>query len=153
MCFLEKILDIFWGNPKSSKLNSKVSNWHFRFWKLERRIKMKKKDYKGRCLKKTSTKSEEPIKTYNPIQYAYANVLEQNDNITEIKSNVLLTGVENNMYTTDFFCTKANGDFMVRECVQRKHLTKPLTVKLLDVSRTYWNKRGVTDWGIVIDEE
>lgn len=42
---------------------------------------------------------------------------------------------------------------MVRECVERKYLMKPLTVKLLDASREYWERRGVTDWGLVINEE
>lgn len=42
---------------------------------------------------------------------------------------------------------------MVRECVFRKFLMKPLTVKLLDASREYWLRHGVTDWGLVIDEE
>ena len=42
---------------------------------------------------------------------------------------------------------------MVRECVQRKHLMKPMTVKLLDDSREYWLRHGVSDWGLVIDEE
>ena len=28
-----------------------------------------------------------------------------------------------------------------------------MTVKLLDASRDYWINHGVTDWGIVIDEE
>ena len=42
---------------------------------------------------------------------------------------------------------------MVRECVFRRFLTKPLTLKLLDMSREYWTKLGVKDWGIVIDAE
>jgi hypothetical protein len=37
--------------------------------------------------------------------------------------------------------------------VFRKHLTKPMTVNLLDASREYWLRHGVSDWGIVIDEE
>ena len=27
-----------------------------------------------------------------------------------------------------------------------------LTAKLLDASREYWGKRGVLDWGIVVEE-
>ena len=46
-----------------------------------------------------------------------------------------------------------NGDVMVRECVLRKHLAKPMTVKMLDISREYWLRHGVSDWGLVIDEE
>ena len=42
---------------------------------------------------------------------------------------------------------------MVREYVFRKFLMKPLTVKLLDASREYWLRHGVSDWGLVIDEE
>ncbi len=42
---------------------------------------------------------------------------------------------------------------MVRECVFRKFLMKPMTVKLLDASREYWLRHGVMDWGVVIDEE
>lgn len=42
---------------------------------------------------------------------------------------------------------------MVRECVFRKFLMKPMTVKLLDASREYWRNRGVSDWGVVIDEK
>ena len=42
---------------------------------------------------------------------------------------------------------------MVRECVERRFLKKPMTVKLLDTSREYWTRRGITDWGIVTDEE
>ncbi len=36
---------------------------------------------------------------------------------------------------------------MIRECVERKYITKPKTVKLLDVSLDYWRKRGIEDWG------
>ena len=56
-------------------------------------------------------------------------------------------------YTSDFVITKADGNLMVRECVSRKHLTKPMTTKLLDASRNYWKSHGVSDWGIVIEEE
>ena len=56
-------------------------------------------------------------------------------------------------YMTDFVCIKTDGDLMVRECVYRKLLTKPLTIKLLDMSRDYWQRHGVTDWGLVIDAE
>ena len=34
-----------------------------------------------------------------------------------------------------------------------KYLMKPMTVKLLDASRTYWLRLGVQDWGRVIGGE
>ena len=74
--------------------------------------------------------------------------LQASDEIKEIKCNVLLDGPEVGEYTSDFVCTKADGDLMVRECVYRKFLMKPLTVKLLDASRDYWLRHGVTDWGV-----
>ena len=99
---------------------------------------MRNKNYKGRCEKRTSEKSWEICRIYDDIQKTYLSVLE---------------GLEMGDYTSDFVCIKADGDLLVRECVFRKYLTKPKTVKLLDVSRTYWQRRGVQDWGLVIDEE
>ena len=111
---------------------------------------MRKKNYKGRCEKRNLNKCKEICRTYDSIQFAYADLLQQNDSITEIRCNVLLDDLE---YTTDFVCVKVDNDLMVRECVNRKYLTKPLTVKLLDMSRVYWLRRGVVDWGIVTNEE
>ena len=31
-------------------------------------------------------------------------------------------------------------------------LLKPMTAKLLDISRNYWLSKGITDWGIVLGE-
>ena len=66
---------------------------------------------------------------------------------------MLMDGLAEGAYTSDFVCVKTDGDLMVRECVFRKFLKKPMTVKLLDASKDYWLKHGVSDWGIVIDEE
>ena len=111
---------------------------------------MRKKDYKGRCEKRSISKCRDVCRTFDPIQYAYADMLQDNTEIVEIRCNVPLDGLE---YTTDFVCVKTNGELLVRECVNRNFLTKPLTVKLLDESRLYWLRRGVTDWGVVINEE
>lgn len=114
---------------------------------------MRKKNFKGRCEKRVLSKCEGVCRTYDAIQFAYADRLEADDSIREIRVNVLLDGVEEGEFTTDFLCVKDNGELLVRECVNRKHLMKPMTVKLLDLSREYWLKRGVSDWGIVINEE
>ena len=42
---------------------------------------MKKKNFKGRCVKRKLDKCEEICRTYNPIQYAYADVLETDSSI------------------------------------------------------------------------
>ena len=114
---------------------------------------MRKKNFKGRCEKRTISKCEEVCRTFDSIQYAYADVLQASEDIKEIRCNVPLDGLPDGEYTSDFVCTKTNGELLVRECVERRFLTKPLTVKLLDVSRLYWLRRGVTDWGLVVNEE
>lgn len=119
----------------------------------ERKAFMRKKNFKGRCEKRTISKCAEVCRTFDPIQYAYADVLQEREDIKEIRCNIPLDGLSDGEYTSDFVCIKINGDLLVRECVERRFLTKPLTVKLLDSSRLYWLRRGVTDWGLVVNEE
>ena len=114
---------------------------------------MRRKNYKGRCEKRTLTKCQDVVRTYDEIQYAYADVLERNGEVKSYQCNVILDGFENDAYTSDFVCVKKDGELMVRECVKREHISKPMTAKLLDMSRNYWLRRGITDWGIVTDEE
>lgn len=118
-----------------------------------RRLRMRKKNFKGRTEKRRLAKCKEVCKTYDAIQYAYAEILSTCPDVTEFRCNVLMEGLQEGDYTTDFVCTKQDEDLMVRECVFRKLLEKPMTVKLLEASRTYWLKHGVTDWGLVIDAE
>lgn len=113
---------------------------------------MRNKIQKTRCEKQMLPKFEGICKTYDKVQNATALVLSQDDDIVSIRCNVESVAMDGNTYTTDFVCTKQNGEIFVRECVQRKFLMKPLTVKLLDASRQYWLRRGISDWGIVIDK-
>ena len=106
---------------------------------------MIKKNFKGRCRKWKLEKCKDVMRAYSDIQAAYAERLEKGDEVKEFQCNVLLDGLEEGEYTSDFLCVKADGDFMVRECVERKFLMKPRTVKLL--------RHGVKDWGLVIDAE
>lgn len=114
---------------------------------------MQKQNYKGRCEKISLKKSSNPCRAFSSIQLAYARLLDKNDEIEEIQCNILLNGFSEGSYTTDFVCTKTNGELMVRECVFRKYLMKPKTVKLLDASREYWFRKGISDWGLIIDAE
>ena len=108
---------------------------------------------KDRCTKKKLKKSDEVIRTYDKIQTAYAEILDRDENIKSIQCNVPLEDLEEGEFTTDFVCTKLDGDLMVRECVFRKKLSLPRTCKLLDISREYWRRRGIEDWEIVIEQE
>lgn len=114
---------------------------------------MRRKNIKDRCEKRKLPKFNEICRTYDAIQYAYATLLSECEELKEIRCNVYLEGLKEGDYTSDFVCIKQNGELMVRECVFRKHLSKPMTTKLLDASREYWSRRGVTDWSIVIERE
>ena len=114
---------------------------------------MRKKNFKGRCEKRKLEKCEDVCKTYDAIQYAYASILSNCNDIVEFACNVELVGTEEGGYTSDFVCKKNDGDVMVRECVFRKLIDKPMTVRLLELPRQYWLRRGVSDWGLIIDAE
>ena len=105
------------------------------------------------CTKKRLNKSESVVKLYDELQLAYASILEANEDIKEIRCNVLIDPVDGSDFTSDFVCVKTNGDIMVRECVYRKKLSLPRTAKLLDASRNYWANHVVLDWGLVIEKE
>lgn len=108
---------------------------------------------KDRCTKKKLKKCEEVIRTYDKIQTRYADILDKDESIKSIRVNVVLEDLDEGEFTSDFVCTKTDGDLMVRECVFLKKLSLPRTCKLLDASMHYWAKRGVTDWGIVVEME
>lgn len=114
---------------------------------------MKKKNYKGRCEKRVLPKCQGVCRTYSPVQYAFADMLQNDSAVIEFECNVPLAGLQEGEYTSDFVCTKVDGSRMVRECVFRSHLARPTTARLLDMSRKYWRQHGVADWGLVIDTE
>ena len=51
---------------------------------------MRKKGYKGRCEKKDLSKSQEVFRTYDAIQSNYADILQNDNDIQEIRCNVFL---------------------------------------------------------------
>ena len=56
---------------------------------------MRKKNFKDRCEKRVIGKCAEVCRTYDPIQYAYADLLQTSDEVAEIRCNVLLDGLAN----------------------------------------------------------
>ncbi len=113
---------------------------------------MKKVDYKGRVIKRQLSKCKDICRSYSEIQDDYARFLQINDDVKAFSCNVQLTDdPETESYTSDFVITLADGTLRVRECVYRKHLERPSTARLLDLSKEYWLSKGVVDWGIVVD--
>ena len=104
-------------------------------------------------LKRQLKKCKTVFQAFSELQYTYGAQLDHNPDIVEIRCNVKLIGCsEGDNYTTDFYCIKNNGEIMVRECVDKTKLLKPMTLRLLDTSRNYWLSKEVTDWGIVLNE-
>lgn len=111
---------------------------------------MRKQKYKGRCEKRMLLKSDQVCRFYSDLQSKYADKLDSDNDIEQIQCNVYLCNTE---YMSDFLCTRKNGDVFIRECVERRFLNKPMTIKLLDISRNYWLNHGIEDWGIVTNVE
>ena len=114
---------------------------------------MLKAKIKQRCEKRSLGKAVGVCRLFSSIQSRYADKLQANMEVKEIRCNYALDGFELGDYTSDFVCLKVDGSYMVRECVDRRHLAKPLTIRLLDASRLYWLNKGISDWGIVINSE
>ena len=64
---------------------------------------MRKKGYKGRCEKKNLGKSQEVCRTYDAIQFNYADVLQNDNSIQEIRCNVLMDGLADKFWTVLVF--------------------------------------------------
>ncbi len=62
---------------------------------------MRKKNFKGRCEKRVIAKCSEVCRTYDAIQYAYADVLQASDEVKEIRCNVPLDRRDISEYTAD----------------------------------------------------
>jgi hypothetical protein len=111
---------------------------------------MRNRNSQVRTTKRKLSKCNGVCRTYNAIQYAYADILEKDPSVISFECNVLLSDFEiEGEYTTDFVITNESGELAIRECVSRDLIGKPKNVKLMDASRRYWNRRGITDWGIV----
>lgn len=107
-----------------------------------------------RCVKRQLSKcADGVVKTYSVLESRFADMLQADETVKEFRCNVYLTDCSAGDYCSDFVAVKMDGDLMVRECVYQKNLTKPKTLRLLDASREYWLRRGVEDWGLVVDKQ
>lgn len=99
---------------------------------------MRRKNYKGRCEKRVLSKCQDVCRTYDEIQYAYADILERSSSIKKFNCNVPLEDMEGDIYTSDFVCLKMDGDIMVRECVRQslKLVGRPILTACVDAYST-----------------
>ncbi len=110
---------------------------------------MRNKNSHTKTIKTKLNKCKTIFYSYSDIQLSYGKELDERDDIIEIKPNVKLEGCEGN-YSSDFLCLKSDGSYMVREVLYVNKLMKPLTIKMLDISRNYWLRKGIDDWGLVL---
>lgn len=115
---------------------------------------MRNSKSKVRCEKRKLPKCEDLLRLYSPMQSRYADLLQTDDSVKTFRCNVPLESCDaGDGFTTDFVITRTDDTVMVRECVYRKHLSKPMTIKLLTASFRYWSEKGVKDWGLVVDKD
>lgn len=114
---------------------------------------MRNKNTHTVTLKKKLSKCTSIFYAYNDLQYKCGDYLDANKDIAEIRCNVPIEACEvEGSFTTDFYCIKTNGEICVRECVYKEKLLRPQTITMLDASRNYWLSKGITDWGIILNE-
>ena len=78
---------------------------------------MYKKNYKGRCEKKSLSKCDTICRCYSTIQSVYADKLQTDPSVQSFQCNAPL---EDEDYTTDFLITRQDGTQYVRECCRTK---------------------------------
>ena len=62
---------------------------------------MRKKNFKGRCEKRMIRKCTEVCRTYDAIQYAYADLLQMDEEVKEIRCNVQLDVQDDRIFVID----------------------------------------------------
>ncbi len=112
------------------------------------------RNIKSRCRSYTKalTKSKKRFVAYNEVQLKYADVLEKDNDVVDIRANVRLKDFELGNYSTDFVVTKSDGSISVIETVFKKNLFRKGTIECLDASYKYWQQKGVTDFKVVVGE-
>jgi len=86
----------FLGCPKIKASKDCVFGIFLLLYSLERKVVfMRKKNYKGaKVSKRVVAKCEGVYRTYDAIQYAYANLLSETEEVKSFQVNVLLQGLE-----------------------------------------------------------
>ena len=113
---------------------------------------VRKKNYKGRCEKRSVPKYEGICKTYDALQSRMVDILAEDKAVKEIRCNVAMG---NTGYTSDIICIMKDDTFVVYECCYRNLIKRPTMARLLQQSREFWLEHGVQheDWRLAVDAE
>ena len=83
-------------------------------------------------------------KLYSSLQRKLAERFENDDSVETFEVNVKVDELPiDGTFTTDLLVKFKDGSLKAYECILRKHLTKPMSMKLLSLSRAHWIKKGV----------
>ena len=107
---------IFKSGEKIGKLLGKFQD------KTKGDYEMRKLHYKGRCVKRSLSKCKDICRTYDKIQTAFADWLQENDDIISFQCNVKIENSSEDPYTSDFYAVKRDGTKLV-SCKAQNHLT------------------------------
>ena len=70
---------------------------------------MRKLHYKGRCVKRSLSKCKDICRTYDKIQTAFADWLQENDDIISFQCNVKIENSSEDQYTSDFYAGRGTS--------------------------------------------
>ena len=83
-------------------------------------------------------------KLYSSLQRKLAERFENDDSVETFEVNVKVDELPiDGAFTTDLLVKFKDGSLKACECILRRHLTKPMSMRLLSLSRAYWMKKGV----------
>ena len=109
---------------------------------------MRSRNFKGRCEKRSFSKSTTVCRLYSPLMAAFAEKLQTDDTVIAFECIVPMEGTE---LTSDFLITSEGGAKAIRECVPREKLESAIVIKNLDMSLSYWRRHGISDWKTVTE--
>lgn len=74
---------------------------------------MRKRDFKGKVVKKRALKAATICRCYDDLQLAALDAFEADDDIIEIQMNIGLDDAELKLYMTDFLCKRIGVHFLM----------------------------------------
>lgn len=90
---------------------------------------LRKRNYKGRVTKRYLPKCSEVCRTFDNLMTSYADILSANDDVQEFRCNVLLDGILQNEYTSDFVCIEIYNKMYLATMLSLKKKNSQLAIK------------------------
>ncbi len=113
---------------------------------------MRRKGYRGvGCVKRSFSRCKDVCRTYDKIQTAFAEELQNDESIVSFECNVLMENGKENQYTTDFVALKNDQTRMDGEAKSvfptDDSLFKMLYLAMMDITKKWTGRRQ--DWSVI----